>query len=312
MQRRSPKQHPAGRIAALLTGTALGAVALASPVLAQDATWVGNGTATGNWNTGTNWTCHQRPDGYRDLRGFADDDRYDQRVHDIDTIQFNASASAYTFNKTGGGFWAIAGSNGGILNNSGVTQTINVSGGLLEFDGGSAGSNVTINNSASTTFTADSSAGSATINVTAGGFLLSFTDQSTAGSAIITTNAGSKTQFSTNATGGAARLITSGATAVVDFSNTTGPNSDNKITAGTIEGDGLFYLGPNSAHRWWHQPVDVREWRNQRLRHRRRLQQRWLDRRLVDKSRYRHHDAGGCQHLHRGHRNQCRHSQCLG
>jgi hypothetical protein len=32
---------------------------------------------------------------------------------------------------------------------------------------------------------------------------------------------------------------------IVDFSGTTGPNNDSKITAGSIEGAGNYYLGSN-------------------------------------------------------------------
>jgi autotransporter-associated beta strand protein len=82
--------------------------------------------------------------------------------------------------------------------------------------------------------------GSATIN-NAGE--IQFLNNSTAGNATIT-NA-SEVVFLNNSTAGNARLINSGAGATIDFSLSTGPNNDGKLSAGSIEGAGAFFLGSN-------------------------------------------------------------------
>ena len=53
---------------------------------------------------------------------------------------------------------------------------------------------------------------------------------------------GSGVAFFDNSTGGNARFITNG-TGFVDFSGSIGPNSDKRITAGSIEGSGTYYIG---------------------------------------------------------------------
>ena len=50
--------------------------------------------------------------------------------------------------------------------------------------------------------------------------------------------------FFNNSTAGQARLILTRADELVDFSATTGPNNDGKVTAGSVEGTGNYYLGP--------------------------------------------------------------------
>ena len=50
--------------------------------------------------------------------------------------------------------------------------------------------------------------------------------------------------FSDNSTGGNA-AITNATGAMVDFSASTGPAGDNRLTAGSIAGAGLFRLGAN-------------------------------------------------------------------
>jgi autotransporter-associated beta strand protein len=146
--------------------------------------------------------------------------------------------------------------------------TINNNGGLIAFfsqtNAGSA--SITNKNSGSTAFVDQSSAGSATIvNKNFGGTtfgavpgstataanatitneangITDFGAFSTAGNATIITKDGGQTSFFDNATGGAARFITSG-TGITDFGGGTGPAGDGRITAGSIEGSGLYYIG---------------------------------------------------------------------
>jgi autotransporter-associated beta strand protein len=95
-------------------------------------------------------------------------------------------------------------------------------------------------------FAADTStAGNANITNSNGGNL-QFSSFTTAGNATITTLSGSGTAFFDNSTGGNARFITNG-TGFVDFSSSIGPNSDNRITAGSIEGSGTYYIGAGNT-----------------------------------------------------------------
>lgn len=84
-------------------------------------------------------------------------------------------------------------------------------------------------------------AGNANI-VNSNGGNLEFNSFTTAGNATITTLSGSGVAFGDNSTGGNARFITNG-TGFVDFTQTIGPNSDHRITAGSIEGSGTYYIG---------------------------------------------------------------------
>jgi outer membrane autotransporter protein len=123
---------------------------------------------------------------------------------------------------------------------------INNNGGLFFYDRSSAGSATIYNNDQSgTIFNNRSSAGNATI-INNGGFfgVLWFQDQSTAENATIATKNGSVTEFFDRSTGGQAAFVTE-AGGVVDFSQTDGPDNNGKLTAGSIGGDGDYYLGSN-------------------------------------------------------------------
>lgn len=75
---------------------------------------------------------------------------------------------------------------------------------------------------------------------------LGFFGNTTAGDATIVSRDGSQVLFFENSTGGNARFITDG-TSQVDFSGTTGPNGDGQISAGSIEGAGLYGIGPGNT-----------------------------------------------------------------
>ena len=64
----------------------------------------------------------------------------------------------------------------------------------------------------------------------------------TASYATITANSGGVVKFFDNSTGDHAQFITNG-TGYVDFGESLGPNSDNRITAGSIAGSGFYYIG---------------------------------------------------------------------
>ena len=234
-----PSDQLIRRIMVLLLAIGLGT----TTAQAQDATWIGNGGATGSWNSAANWN----PGVPLDVASFNANTTTTvtfSAATTIDTIQFNAGASSYTFNLSGRSLEITAAAFGaGIVNNSGATQTFNGPG-LLQFDNFATAGNIVINNTpGTTTFTGGSNAGTAIIT-NSGGSLTSFTDFSTAANATITTNAGSLTQFFANSDGGNARFITN-AGGTVDFSGTSGIGGINQISAGSIEGAGTYNLGNN-------------------------------------------------------------------
>jgi outer membrane autotransporter protein len=161
-----------------------------------------------------------------------------------------------------------------ITNNGGVTQFFNDanaasatitnrnSGGTLFFDMSKAGT-ATItnrdlsgtsfedrssadhaditNNGGITLFFNQAAAGSATITNRNGGATI-FDNRTTADDATITTRTGSFVQFFGRSTGGNARFITD-AGGEVDWSDTKGLANDGRISAGSIEGGGTYFIG---------------------------------------------------------------------
>ncbi|WP_426410908.1 autotransporter domain-containing protein [Bradyrhizobium ganzhouense] len=131
--------------------------------------------------------------------------------------------------------------------NAGSASITNQNSGTTAFiDQASAGSATIVNkNFGGTTFGAGpgstATAANATITNEAHGFT-DFGTFSTAGNATIVTKSGGQTSFFDNATGGTARFITTG-TGIVDFGGGTGPAGDGRITAGSIQGSGLYYIG---------------------------------------------------------------------
>ncbi|MBR0843693.1 autotransporter domain-containing protein [Bradyrhizobium liaoningense] len=131
--------------------------------------------------------------------------------------------------------------------NAGSASITNQNGGTTGFSDQSSAASATIINKdlGSTGFGAlpgsTATAGNATIINEANG-RTNFGAFTTAGNATIYTNDGGKTEFFDNSTGGNARFITTG-TGIVDFGVSTGPNSDGRITAGSIEGSGFYYIG---------------------------------------------------------------------
>ncbi|WP_441259526.1 autotransporter outer membrane beta-barrel domain-containing protein [Bradyrhizobium sp. 521_C7_N1_3] len=110
----------------------------------------------------------------------------------------------------------------------------------LYFYNTSTAGNATITNSDLVVFRDNSTAGNASIT---NSNTINFVVSSTAGSAVVTNNSGGTTAFQDNATAGNAQLINNAANAVFDFSGSTGLNGDNKLSAGSIAGNGSFSLG---------------------------------------------------------------------
>ncbi|WP_145984420.1 autotransporter outer membrane beta-barrel domain-containing protein [Bradyrhizobium nitroreducens] len=114
----------------------------------------------------------------------------------------------------------------------------------LNFFGNSTAGSASFTNNSYMYFKESSSADNATIDNTNGTTF--FYNNSTGGNATITNNAGGKTYFYENSTAGNAQLINNAANAVFDFSYGAGPNGDNKLSAGSIAGNGTFSLGANA------------------------------------------------------------------
>jgi len=176
----------------------------------------------------------------------------------IQITNFNGGIT-YFGDDTGAVHTATAG-NATIVNNGGATffysqtnagtaKITNTAGGFTGFaDLASAGSATIVNeNFGSTDFgqpfstTDRPTAGNATIINNAFG-RTTFNAFSTAGNATIITNNGGETSFFDNSTGGNARFIANTG-GIVDFGGSVGPNSDGRITAGSIEGAGNYYIG---------------------------------------------------------------------
>ena len=186
----------------------------------------------------------------------------------------NSTAGGATITNRFGGLTVF--SNNSDAGTSAITNRFG--GGLVFSNTSSAGSATIVNGSfggpalpfAGVLFTNQSSAGNATITnngliafgipfsgdkATAGnanitnnnGSELDFNGRTTAGGATVTANDGAIVKFFDNSTGGTARFITNG-TGYVDFGETVGPPGSNRhITAGSIEGSGLYYIGGHNT-----------------------------------------------------------------
>lgn len=153
-----------------------------------------------------------------------------------------STAGHATINNDNGGTIFLAMTNAGTAN---ITD-INGGGVIFQDQASAASATITNNNGGAASFgqpfgTDTPTAGNAVIINNSGGATL-FYAFSTAGNATITTNNGGGTFFFDNSTGGAAQFITNG-TGIVDFGGSIGPNSDGRITAGSIAGSGTYYIG---------------------------------------------------------------------
>jgi autotransporter-associated beta strand protein len=161
---------------------------------------------------------------------------------------FSSAMSANITNRSGGTTIFADNSSAGnatITNNSpGLGFPL---GGLNFFDNSMAGTATIINNNHGLIVFGlpggpdIASADHATI-INNAGSELDFNAFTTAGSATITTNSGAATYFYDNSTGLNAQFITNG-TGFVDFTESIGPNSDGRISAGSIAGSGFYYIG---------------------------------------------------------------------
>src|SRR5215813_11475361 len=210
--RESPRRGASGMRAYLLATTAAAALLAAMPAYAQDATW-SQTPSSGDFNTAANWNTATVPTG---------------------TASFgrsNVTSLSFSANTTVGGFTFNAGA-------PAYTFTVPSPFSLAFSGAGIGGGDVTIINNGLMRFVFFSTAGNA--NITNNTFL-QFVNETSAGNATITTATGAATLFSDTSTAGLARLIAN-AGGVVDFSSNRAPI----VTAGSIEGAGVYFLSPNA------------------------------------------------------------------
>ena len=193
-----------------------GALLDALSAYAQDATWLLN-PASGNWNTGANWSPGLTPTGIATFDASnVSSLTFSAPTTSIGTIQFNVGAPAYSF--------------------SVLSQTLNVTGTGI-YNNSSNAPGITINSGGLTQFQNASTAADALITVNSGG-ALQFQNTGTAGTATINANSGASVTFLNSSTGGQARFISnSGGTVSISGLSAAG------MTAGSIEGGGNYILG---------------------------------------------------------------------
>jgi autotransporter-associated beta strand protein len=151
-----------------------------------------------------------------------------------------STAGNATIDNNNGGTFFLAQSNAGTAN---ITNR-NGGGTIFAEQSSAASATITTNNHSFAELLDNSNAGSATIVTNAGGET-DFNNTASGGSATIVTNTGGQTSFNDTAYGDKARFIING-TGLLDFSFSAGQNNDGRITAGSIEGDGLIYIGGGS------------------------------------------------------------------
>ncbi len=207
--------------AVLLVSTALIVVSALPAVGAppsQDGTWLAN-PGSGDYNAGTNWDTGTTPFGAGIAYFGASSVTSLTMSAPISAGGwiFSPGAPAYQFQTNA----ELAFFETGITTNGGSVTIDNSSAGTIHFYGITTASDATFINAGSVVFNTSATAGNATITNTG---TVAFRDQSS---------------------GGNARLINNGPGAVIDFSDTFGPLYGNKVTAGSITGNGTFKLGAN-------------------------------------------------------------------
>lgn len=125
----------------------------------------GSTPLSGDWNTSSNWTPNTVPNGPLDVATFATSTRTDvffSQVTEIDSIIFNPGASKFTINNAP--FHEVTISGAGVINNSGVMQTI-----VSDSGSGSPSGKVDFPAFPSITFTNNATAGINVLYVSNGG-----------------------------------------------------------------------------------------------------------------------------------------------
>jgi autotransporter-associated beta strand protein len=220
---------------ALLAGVLLiwAVPAAAAPV--ADATWNAM-PRSGDFNTATNWTPAFVPTGTAFFGASTITSLSLSANTQLGGFTFNPGAPAYSFSNSL--ILSFRGGAGIVINGGSVTIN-NTGNALLQFSNSSTAGSAIITNNASLNFTDTSTAGSAAITNSG---TLTFQGAGTAGNATITNAGTGFLNFFNTATAGNATITNSNA-GIVDFSSSRGPNSDHKLSAGSIAGGGNFYLG---------------------------------------------------------------------
>jgi len=244
----------------LYGGTLL--LAVCTTVLAGSATWIPN-PVSNDWNTSANWTPATIPIALGDVATFGASDITNVSLSQpalISSIIFAPGAGSYTIDAGSNGLVidALSGTGApGVENDSGVMQSF--VGANMSISGeGSAGDLTSWTVSGFFQFNINATAGSAIFTVQGGLFeffaasnaangtftvndnaLFEFAGHSTAGNATITLNDGNL-QFFDQATGGTARFQIFGVSNLDTSAHIT------PLTVGSIEGDGVVFLGATS------------------------------------------------------------------
>lgn len=230
----------------------LAAAGLAGPLSAQ-TTYQWTGATDGAWESAGNWTPNTLYPGNisgggdfsTDVAEFTNASGLPTTVTlggavvvQLGQITFDAGASAYTIvTSSNSDTLNLMGT--GLVNNSGVNQTLSGMGTVNFFNSASVGSNITLQNSGTGSgasviyFTDSSSAGSATIVV---GDQLQFRNTASAGTATITNNG--NINFGETSTAASARIANSGGLYVMYHTG--------DLTIGEVSGAGSIYLGSNT------------------------------------------------------------------
>ena len=242
----------------------------AGPMQAADATWVGGlpvGPFHSEYDIPANWTPTGPPGGTAFFGASANTEVTILGNFIVGGWTFNPGAPAYTFSVGSG----IDFTGAGIVTNGGSVTIVAQFLADVQFSNSSTAGNASIgtNDLSTVRFNDSSTAGSASISIAG---LLQFNNTSTAGNASIVTVDLGEISFTGSSTAGSASIannffldfrdsstagnasITNGDFAIVngdrvpvvtDFSQSSGPNADHKLSAGSIAGGGIFYLGQN-------------------------------------------------------------------
>ncbi|PHR18166.1 MAG: hypothetical protein COA41_10285 [Sphingopyxis sp.] len=159
-------------------------------------------------------------------------------INNGESLNFNDSSTAGSAIITGGAIFRDS--------STADSATINDGAGFV---GNSTAGSAIINYTRGGTFRGFASAGNATLTIDGGG--VEFLQDSTADNAIIINN-NRQLIFSDNSTAGQAQIVTNadpdegviGVTGT-DFSFTSGPLGDNRLSAGSLAGNGNYFLGGN-------------------------------------------------------------------
>ena len=253
----------------LVTTALLGCSAF--PAAAQNATWASN-PGSNDYNAAANWTPATVPTGTA-FFGASNATTLSVTANtSINGWTFGPNAPAYTFNVgatlefNGAGIVNDGSANPNIIGSAVIFHNSSTAGSaaitdnfaltffnsataghaaitnnaFLKFNDTTTAGNATINNLFDAQFFGSSNAGSATIINQS---FARFNDTSSAGSATITNN--HFLAFNDASTAGNAAIINGGPSVVTDFGPSSGPNGDGKLSAGSIAGDGRFFLGSN-------------------------------------------------------------------